>query len=57
MPIEPIFFAAPSTPGPGGGPSLYFGLAATNSTDGRQAIEFFDPQNIGQIMGAAAAMR
>ena len=26
-----------------GGPPLYFGLAATNSTDGRAAIEFFDP--------------
>ena len=26
-----------------GGPQLYFGLAATNSTDGRAAIEFFDP--------------
>lgn len=30
--------------GQSGGPSIYFGLAATNSTDGRQAIEFFDPQ-------------
>src|SRR5579872_7028182 len=25
------------------GSQLYFGLAGTNSTDGRQAIEFFDP--------------
>lgn len=31
-------------PAGAGGPSLYFGLAATSSTDGRQAIEFFDPQ-------------
>src|SRR5688572_25313579 len=30
--------------GTSGGPPLYFGLAATNSTDGRAAIEFFDPQ-------------
>ena len=29
--------------GTAGGPPLYFGLAATNSTDGRAAIEFFDP--------------
>jgi ABC-type uncharacterized transport system involved in gliding motility auxiliary subunit len=29
--------------GQAGGPPLYFGLAATNSTDGRAAIEFFDP--------------
>lgn len=29
--------------GAAGGPPLYFGLAATNSTDGRDAIEFFDP--------------
>src|SRR6185369_9393994 len=27
--------------GNGGGPQLYFGLAATNSTDGRASIEFF----------------
>ena len=27
----------------GNGNSLYFGLAATNSTDGKAAIEFFDP--------------
>lgn len=26
------------------GQNLYFGLAATNSTDGHQAIEFFDPR-------------
>jgi|SRR5579872_2180833 len=26
------------------GSQLYFGLAGTNSTDGHQAIEFFDPQ-------------
>jgi ABC-type uncharacterized transport system involved in gliding motility auxiliary subunit len=26
------------------GQSLYFGLAGTNSTDGQQAIEFFDPR-------------
>jgi gliding motility-associatede transport system auxiliary component len=26
------------------GQSLYFGLAGTNSTDGHQAIEFFDPR-------------
>lgn len=26
-----------------GGPAIYFGMAATNSTDGRQSIEFFDP--------------
>jgi ABC-type uncharacterized transport system involved in gliding motility auxiliary subunit len=26
------------------GQSLYFGLAGTNSTDGREAIEFFDPR-------------
>ena len=26
------------------GESLYFGLAATNSTDGKAAIEFFDPR-------------
>ncbi len=26
------------------GSQLYFGLAGTNSTDGKQAIEFFDPQ-------------
>jgi ABC-type uncharacterized transport system involved in gliding motility auxiliary subunit len=29
--------------GTAGGPPLYFGLAATNSTDGRASIEFFDP--------------
>jgi ABC-type uncharacterized transport system involved in gliding motility auxiliary subunit len=29
--------------GNAGGPPLYFGLAATNSTDGRASIEFFDP--------------
>jgi ABC-type uncharacterized transport system involved in gliding motility auxiliary subunit len=28
----------------GGGAQFYFGLAGTNSTDGRQAIEFFDPK-------------
>lgn len=27
-----------------GGTQLYFGLAGTNSTDGHQAIEFFDPR-------------
>jgi ABC-type uncharacterized transport system involved in gliding motility auxiliary subunit len=27
-----------------GGENLYFGLAGTNSTDGHQAIEFFDPR-------------
>lgn len=27
-----------------GGQNLYFGLAGTNSTDGRQTIEFFDPR-------------
>jgi ABC-type uncharacterized transport system involved in gliding motility auxiliary subunit len=27
----------------GGGAQFYFGLAGTNSTDGRSAIEFFDP--------------
>ena len=28
----------------GGGAQFYLGLAGTNSTDGRQAIEFFDPK-------------
>ena len=28
----------------GGGAQFYFGLAGTNSTDGRGAIEFFDPK-------------
>jgi ABC-type uncharacterized transport system involved in gliding motility auxiliary subunit len=28
----------------GAGTQLYFGLAGTNSTDGKQAIEFFDPR-------------
>jgi gliding motility-associatede transport system auxiliary component len=28
----------------GAGAQFYFGLAGTNSTDGRQAIEFFDPK-------------
>ncbi len=27
-----------------GGQNVYFGLAGTNSTDGREAIEFFDPR-------------
>lgn len=27
-----------------GGTNLYFGLAGTNSTDGREVIEFFDPR-------------
>jgi ABC-type uncharacterized transport system involved in gliding motility auxiliary subunit/ABC-type transport system involved in cytochrome c biogenesis permease component len=27
-----------------GAPPIYFGLAATNATDGREAISFFDPQ-------------
>jgi ABC-type uncharacterized transport system involved in gliding motility auxiliary subunit len=27
-----------------GGQNLYFGLAGTNSTDGKEAIEFFDPR-------------
>ncbi len=31
------------TPMGGGGGTLYFGLAGTNSTDGHAAIEFFDP--------------
>jgi len=31
----------------GGGKSLYFGLAGTNSTDGHAAIEYFDPGNGG----------
>jgi ABC-type uncharacterized transport system involved in gliding motility auxiliary subunit len=33
-----------SVPMGAGGASLYFGLAGTNSTDGRAAIEFFDPR-------------
>jgi ABC-type uncharacterized transport system involved in gliding motility auxiliary subunit len=33
-----------STPLGATGSSFYFGLAGTNSTDGKQAIEFFDPQ-------------
>ena len=32
------------TPVNDAGSTLYFGLAGTNSTDGRQAIPFFDPQ-------------
>jgi len=31
------------TPVGGAGTQFYFGLAGTNSTDGRAAIEFFDP--------------
>src|SRR4030095_1230849 len=27
-----------------GGQNVYFGLAGTNSTDGKEAIEFFDPR-------------
>jgi len=30
--------------GSAGGAPIYFGLAGTNSTDGRASIEFFDPQ-------------
>jgi ABC-type uncharacterized transport system involved in gliding motility auxiliary subunit len=36
-------FGIRAVPTGGDGSNLYFGLAATNSTDGRGVIEFFDP--------------
>ncbi len=36
-------FGIGSAPAGPGGAQLYFGLAGTNSTDGRATIEFFDP--------------